>query len=125
MRRIGQSWTDDREAVLLSGIKRGLTVTQIAGELDTSRSAVSGQIHRMKLANDPRLAASGYSAMSRRKVHIGDFRRQQTRDRMDDLAELLSQEVPMKEAAGLLKITESKAWRTFDRIRASLGRQAR
>ncbi len=118
------SWTDDRVDEMLSLLKRGMTSTQIGRQMGMSRSAISGQIHRMKRTDNDRLMASGYGKMMERGFNGGPFRRDDKRRLMDELAEHLSEGVSIVSAAGKMNISVVRADLLFSHICAGLGAQA-
>lgn len=110
-------WTEDRVELACGRIRGGSTYEQIAADMGTTKSAITGLAMRLRNAGDKRLPA-----IARRPFGT----RAKAQGQIAELAELMAEGCPsIVTAAQEMGITRSWADQLWQRIRSDLGEQAR
>ncbi len=115
--KTGIRWTPDRIEVACASIRAGTVYEQIATELGTTKSAITGLVMRLRNAGDTRLPASARQPYGKRA---------KTKGQIAILAEAMAGGcASVSDAAIKMGITRSWADQLWQRIRTDLGEQAR
>lgn len=110
-------WTSDRIEAACAGIRAGTVYEQIAADLGTTKSAITGLVMRLRNAGDDRLPASARQPYGKRA---------KTKEQISVLAEKMAEGcASIVVAAAEMGITRSWGDQLWQRIRADLGEQAR
>lgn len=110
-------WTPDRIDDACARIRAGAVYEQIAAEMGTTKSAITGLVMRLRNAGDARLPAIARKPFGTRAKAQGQIA---------VLAELMAEGcASIAGAAREMAITRSWADQLWQRIRSELGEQAR